>query len=86
MSNFIPQEHPKEHFLKCKFCGYDGEMKLYVAFFPNERIMKFHRKYREQPKYGYHLGLECPSCSRWQKWIEQTDNMMTYRFYGTYTA
>ena len=68
---------------KCKNteCPYEGSMRLYVGFFPQERITRAHADDPAIPRYGFHLGAECPTCRRWQKFLPQTDQMLAIKFY-----
>ena len=67
---------------KCRFCDFEGEFAAYVGFYPNEKINAAHNKDGAMPRYGYHLGLECPLCKRWQKWVTQDKEMFLYKFYA----
>lgn len=65
----------------CKYCGFDGQMAMYVGFFKSEAIMEASRSDQRLPRYGFHLGIECPKCLKWQAWLPQTDEMLGVKFY-----
>lgn len=68
--------------IKCKYCEFEGEAPLYAGFFPQEKISLAHERDPYMPKYGVHLGVDCPVCGRWQRWIAQTDEtMLKGKFY-----
>lgn len=63
-------------------CGFKGDAKVYVGFWPSERIRDAHNQDPIMPKYGYHLGIDCPKCGTWQQWLPQTDEaMLMEKFY-----
>ena len=71
--------------IECKYpdCGFHGQVKPYVGFFPSERITQANRENPIMPKYGFHIGVDCIACGRWQRWLPQTDeNMLGIKFYN----
>jgi hypothetical protein len=69
--------------ISCRYsdCGYEGDAEPYVRFFSHERFRIAHERDPYMPKYGVHLGVDCPECDRHQGWMTQTDdNMMSGRF------
>jgi hypothetical protein len=67
----------------CKYgCGFEDEATPYVGFFSQERITKANERDPYLPKYGVHLGVDCPKCGRHQTWLPQTDDkMLAGKFY-----
>lgn len=67
----------------CKYgCGYEGNAVPYVGFFPQEAITKANELDPHMPKFGYHLGVDCPGCGKWQKWIKQdAESLLGMKFY-----
>lgn len=70
--------------IKCKYsdCGFEGHADEYVGFFISERIRNANAENPILPKYGFHLGVDCSKCGRWQTWLPQTDHsLVAIKFY-----
>jgi hypothetical protein len=72
-------------YVKCKYqdCLAEGQTVEYISFFPSETIQKASEKNPALPRYGFHVGVDCPKCGRWQYWIKQTEqNLLSRKFYS----
>lgn len=57
-------------------------MRTFVGFFNQEVITRANQADLNLPKYGFHLGVDCAACGKWQKWVTQTDEaMLGVKFY-----
>ena len=69
--------------IRCKYeCGFEGVAPVYVGFFKQEKITKLFEKDPYLPKFGFHLGVDCPKCGRHQQWLKQDEEtMMLKKFF-----
>lgn len=69
-------------FLKCEHCGYQFIAEPFVRFNKNVALDKARETNQFLPKFETKVGVDCPKCGRFQKWMVQDEQMMlNSRFY-----